>query len=156
VIEQHPVDKDKAFLCQDKSNMGPLGRTQVFSKAEGQFQWDGVSRLTHNDLAGGNRGPDPQTFLEAFCWLEQRLEGDRAWHAADILQMAQEQGYKRDTVYRAKKALGVISKKDFKEEDEPWTWRLPPLPLLAPPSLTPGSTGSTGSSVSTGSTASSE
>jgi DNA repair protein RadA/Sms len=44
--EDHPTDKTKALLLQSKSNAGAIGRTQVFSKAGGQFEWAGVSRIT--------------------------------------------------------------------------------------------------------------
>ena len=154
-IEQHPGDPRKALLFQHKSNVGPLGRTQVFSKAEGRFEWCGVSRITAEDLAGSGRGPDPRTYLSCLLWLEQRLEGGLPWPAADILQAGQAEEYKRDTLHRAKKALGVISKKLPEHADDPWTWHLPPLSVVSPPSPTTVSTLSSVSTVSTGSTASS-
>ena len=36
----------------------------------------------------------------------------------------QEEGFKKDTIRRAKKMLGVVSKK---MSDDFWTWTLPPL-----------------------------
>ena len=79
-IEQYPGDDTRAFMAQTKSNLGPKGRTQVFSKKEGVFAWEGVTRLTAEDLAGSGRGPNHATFLEAVLWLEARLEGRQlAW-----------------------------------------------------------------------------
>ena len=43
-IEQYPGDDTQALMCQTKSNLGPKGRTQIFSKPEGVFAW--VRRLT--------------------------------------------------------------------------------------------------------------
>ena len=154
-IEQHPGDPRQALLFQHKSNVGPLGRTQVFSKEQGRFEWCGVSRITAEDLAGSGRGPDPRTYLSCLLWLEQRLEGGLPWPAADIIKAGQEEEYKRDTLHRAKKALGVMSKKIPGDADEPWTWRLHPLSVLSTLSPTTVSTLSSVSTVSTGSTASS-
>lgn len=129
-VEQHPVDPGKVLLSQDKSNIGVYGRTQLFSKYEGQFLWCGVTRLTVEMYAGNKRGPDPMAFVEAFCWLEQRLEGGLAWASADIEEEMLTDGYKKDTIRKAKKALGVVSK----QTPTGWTWRLEPLSLIPPPS----------------------
>jgi DNA repair protein RadA/Sms len=56
--EDHPIDKTKVLLLQTKSNTGAIGRTQIFSKDKGQFEWAGVSRITKEDLAGPAHGPD--------------------------------------------------------------------------------------------------
>lgn len=129
-VEAHPVDETKVLLAQMKNNLDRLGRTQVFSKDEGIFGWAGVTRMSVETLAGSGRGPDQQVFLEAFCWLEQRLEGGRAWYGVDIEEEMSSEGYKSQLIRRVKKALGVVSKKS---PDGTWTWRLPDLPLLSPP-----------------------
>lgn len=131
-VEQHPTDPGKVLLAQTKSNIGMHGRTQVFTKHEGHFQWCGVSRLSAELMAGSGRGPDPTACLEAVCWLEQRLEGGLAWPSADLEEEMLAEGYKRDTIRKAKKALGVVSK----QTSTGWTWRLDPLPILSPPSPT--------------------
>src|SRR4029450_6271719 len=57
--EDHPIDRTKVLLLQSKSNAGSIGRTMVFSKAAGKFEWDGrVSRITKEDLGGAGHGPD--------------------------------------------------------------------------------------------------
>ena len=55
-VEQHPTDPGKVLLAQSKSNIGPLGHTQVFTKYDGHFEWCGVSRLSAEMLAGSGRG----------------------------------------------------------------------------------------------------
>jgi putative DNA primase/helicase len=69
-VEQHPRDKDKVLLCQSKSNVGPKGRTQVFSKAEGMFLWCGITRLDAELLGGSGRGPDPHAFIGRHAGLK--------------------------------------------------------------------------------------
>jgi hypothetical protein len=140
LVEQHPLDPTKVLMAQTKSNIGPLGRTQVFSKAQGQFEWCGTSRITAEMLAGSGRGPDPCVFLEACLWLEDRLGDGLPRRATDLEDEATEEGLSAATLRRAKKAMGVKSRKD----GDVWYWRLPlppavslPTPLLSLASLEP-------------------
>jgi hypothetical protein len=131
LVEQHPNDPTKVLLAQTKSNIGPLGRTQIFSKAHGQFEWCGTSRLTAEMLAGSGRGPDPCAFLDACLWLEDRLGDGLPKRATDLEDEATEEGLSSSTLRRAKKALGIQSRKD----GDVWYWRLRaplavPLPTL--------------------------
>ena len=130
-MEQHPVDSGKVLLGQSKSNIGPLGRTQVFTKREGQFEWCGVSRLSAELIAGSGRGPDPYAFLEAVCWLEETLAKGIMKRSDTLQSEANEEGIASKTLFRAKKALGVQSLKD----GEVWYWKLPDLPIINPPLL---------------------
>ena len=139
-VEQHPTDPTKALLAQSKSNIGPLGRTLMFTKQDGHFEWCGVSRLSAEMLAGSGRGPDPHAFLEAVCWLEDRLH-DGLPVASDLLRAeADEEGLSFPTLRRAKKALGIRSLK----RGEVWDWQLldmrtipQPTPLVSLASLAP-------------------
>jgi len=139
-VEQHPSDPGMVLLAQSKSNLGPLGRTQLFTKHEGQFEWCGVSRLNAELLAGSGRGPDPYAFLEAVCWLEDRLQDGVPVSSEQLRQEADEEGISFPTLRRAKKALGVRSRK----RAEQWDWHLPgmatiplPRPLVSLASLAP-------------------
>jgi hypothetical protein len=145
LVEQHPTDPTKVLMAQTKSNIGPLGVTQVFSKANGQLEWCGTSRLTAEMLAGSGRGPDPYAFLDAVLWLEKRLEDGLPEAATDIGKDAEdEEGISFATLRRAKKALGVRSIKagTDKHGKAHWDWQLPsmrvpplPTPLLSLASL---------------------
>jgi archaellum biogenesis ATPase FlaH len=73
-VEQHPTNAAKVLLGQSKNNMAGLGRTQLFSKTDGHFEWCGVSRLSAEVIGGSGRGPDPTAFLEAVFWLEEKLK----------------------------------------------------------------------------------
>jgi AAA domain len=128
-VEQHPLDKDKVLLCQQKSNVGTKGRTQVFSKAEGAFQWCGVSRLDAELLGGHGRGPDPHAFIGAACWLEEHMTPGVPMLSKDIEAQMLEEGYSKDMIQRTKRALGIKSTK----AGEGWLWTLPMLsPITAP------------------------
>ena len=124
-VEQHPTNPGKVLLTQSKSNIGPLGRTQVFTKHEGHFQWCGVSRLTAELMAGSGRGPNPHAFLEAVCWLEEALKTP-SHGPATLRNDAEEEGISFASLRRAKKALGIRSIKN----GEKWDWQLPSLTIL--------------------------
>jgi hypothetical protein len=128
-VEQHPTDPTKALMAQSKSNIGPLGRTQVYAKAEGVFRWCRVSRLSAELMAGSGRGPDPHLFLEVVCWLEAHLRPGIPKAAKEIEEALVEEGYRGDTIKRAKKALGIRSI----QLDTGWVWILPDLLILPPP-----------------------
>jgi hypothetical protein len=144
-VAQHPLHPDQALLCHSKSNLGPLGRTLTFTKGEEGFHWQAVSRLDAETLAGGKRGPNPQEFLEATLWLEQRLSGGLPWPAKDILDEGEEEGHSKKLLYKAKTVLGVVSR----QLTTGWTWRLPDIPVILSPS-SPSHTGVSGGTGETG------
>jgi AAA domain len=126
-VEQHPLDKDKVLLCQQKSNVGTKGRTQVFSKAEGAFSWCGVSRLDAELLGGSGRGPEPHAFIGAACWLEAHMTPGVPMASKDIEAQMSEDGYSKDMIQRVKRALGIRSMK----AGPGWVWTLPPLSTIS-------------------------
>jgi hypothetical protein len=128
-VESHPTDSDKALLMQSKSNIGQKGRTQIFSKKEGVFEWCGVSRVDAEVIAGNGRGPDPTAMLEILFWLEKELASGIPQPSQDILTRMEEEGFKPGSVKRAKKALGIISH----HNGQSWNWELPQLPMVPPP-----------------------
>jgi hypothetical protein len=128
-FEQHPTDITKALMCQSKSNIGRLGVTQVFSKDNGHFRWCGVSRISAELLGGSGRGPDPHALLGAMCWLEEHLQVETPTPSKQVEQEMEEAGYGHETVKRARRALGVISRR----VGEAWYLTLPALPLTIPP-----------------------
>src|SRR5262245_10066109 len=89
-VEEHPMDRGKAVLCHVKSNLGPLGRTQVFSKYDGAFAWCGVSRMTSEMIAGSGRGPDPNAFLKVCFWLEEHMEPNIPENSKTFIEVLKE------------------------------------------------------------------
>ena len=128
-VEQCPLDETKVLVAQSKSNIGPLGRTLIFSKAGGQFAWCGRSRLSAEMLAGSGRGPNPHEFLEAVVWLERRLEDGLPVASTLLREEAEEEGISYPTLRRAKKALRIQSHK----REEEWDWQLPSLRVIPQP-----------------------
>lgn len=127
-VEENPLDHTQALMALTKSNIGPKARTQIFSRADGHFQWKGVTRMDAEILAGNGRGPDPRTFLQAFLWLEKRLEGGIPVPATDIIQQGiEELETSEKTLRRAKNALGVV----VKQNSNSWDWRLPSLTIYS-------------------------
>jgi hypothetical protein len=133
--EEHPTDPAKVLLGQSKSNMARRGRTQLFTKDEGVFQWCGVSRISAEMMGGSGRGPDPQASLEALFWLEDKLKDGIPQPSEDLRSAAEEEGIAFRTLRRAKQALQIRSIKRIGEKDQ-WDWQLPSLAILAPPSTT--------------------
>jgi hypothetical protein len=128
-VEAHPSDPGKVLLAQSKSNIGPLGRTQLFTKYDGEFEWCGTSRLSAEMLAGSGRGPDPYAFLEAVCWLEDCLQDGLPVASTVLREEAEEEGIHFPTLRRAKKALGVRSMKT----GEQWDWQLSAMRTIPQP-----------------------
>ena len=125
-VEDHPTKRTCAFLCETKNNLGPHGRTQIFSREKGQFAWAGVTRLTADHIAGGERGPDPHEFIRAMCWLEEQLEGGIPQPSKDLFFQAEELGMSKRSLGRAKLALGVRHKKS----DEGYMWSLQTVDII--------------------------
>lgn len=126
-VETHPLQReDLALVALSKSNIGPSARTQIFSKKEGIFTWAGITRLDVELLAGNGRGPDPHAFLEAFLWLEARLDGGLPVPAADVELQAEEAGFSVKLIRKAKKSLHVVST----QRPTGWEWRLPSLATI--------------------------
>jgi DNA repair protein RadA/Sms len=144
--EQHPTRAGLALLGQSKSNMERLGRTQLFSKDQGTFEWCGVSRISAEVLGGTGRGPDPTAFLEAVFWLEDRLKDGLPQASAALGVEADEDGIAFRTLRRAKQAPQIRSIKRGPDPQgkEVWNWQLLSLPLIAPPATHPGPLGPPG------------
>jgi AAA domain len=123
-VQPHPTHPDtQTILLQSKSNVGVLGRTMIFSRAEGEFSWQGVSRLTEGMLTG--KGPDPWSMLEAFFWLEEQMTPGQPYRSDQLEKDAKEEEISERTLKRAKKLLNIRSVK----QGEEWYWILPALSL---------------------------
>jgi hypothetical protein len=121
-VQQHPAHPEtQSLMIHAKTNIGTLGRTIVFSRERGEFSWKGISRLTEAMMTG--RGPDPHALLEAFFWLEEYMTAGVPYDSTVIEKEALKLDISTNTLKRAKKFLGVASRKD----GEIWRWILPPL-----------------------------
>jgi hypothetical protein len=98
----------------------PVGASQAFRlDRDGGFSWLGECNVNIDELLGGRRKPESQ-FTKARRLIEIELAHGPV-PAADMMQMAEEQGISPKTLNRAKEALGVISIKRGVQ----WYWELP-------------------------------
>jgi hypothetical protein len=136
-VEEHPGDERQSLLVHYKANARGLGRTMLFSKAHGVFEWVRVSRITHRALAGDmSPGPFPHQKLKAALWLETRLKGKGEGVPASVIQQeAEEQhDWSRKVMRAAADCIGVTKTQVTAD----FLWTLPPL------SLTTGTSGGSG------------
>jgi AAA domain len=109
-VQKHPAHPEtKTLMIHDKTNISMHGRTVVFSRERGEFEWVGVSRLTESMLTG--KGPDPHAFLEAFFWLEERMTPGHPYESTRIEKEARERDISDATLKRARKMLGIQARK---------------------------------------------
>jgi hypothetical protein len=109
----------RAFI-QIKNNLTQTGAPQAFGLDDGGvFCWLGNCDATIAEFDGKRKQPDNQ-FTKARKLIENTLVKGPAL-AADIMEMAEEQGISYKTLNRAKKELGVVSEKRGAQ----WYWLLP-------------------------------
>jgi hypothetical protein len=109
----------RAFI-QIKNNLTQTGAPQAFGLDDsGAFCWLGSCDATIAEFDGKRKQPDNQ-FTKARRLIETALAKGPAL-AADIMEMAEEQGISYKTLNRAKKELGVVSEKRGAQ----WYWLLP-------------------------------
>jgi len=114
-----PDDDEIRAIVPIKNNLAPLGAAQAFGFDEGGFAWLDECDATIDEILSGKPKPESQ-FTKARRLIETALaKGPVA--AADMEQMADEQGISYKTFKRAKEALGVISV----QRNRQWYWEIP-------------------------------
>ena len=109
-VQKHPIHQaDQTLMIHSKTNVGMPGRTVIFSRARGEFEWVGVTRLAEWMLSG--RGPDPYAFLEAFFWLEETMTPGFPYPSAEIEEKAKAKDFSPRTLAKARKLIGAEPKK---------------------------------------------
>ena len=86
------------------------------------IRWEGTSTLTADELCRAPAGPSKLDDAEE--WLEDFL-ATGAKLSTEIFERGQEEGYSKNTLYRAKDSLGIETKKLGLEDG--WEWKLPAL-----------------------------
>jgi putative DNA primase/helicase len=81
--------------------------------------------LTANEAMQAATGQSGYAGREARDFLLDRLEGGRQVKADDLFEEAEQNGISKVTLRRAKKKLGVKSRKTLGKFDGAWTWELP-------------------------------
>jgi len=116
-----PVDENVRVIVHNKSNLAPAAASLAFQfDPVCGFTWQGEYDINIDELFNGrSRQPESQ-FAKARRLIETALANGSV-PAADMMQMAEEQGISLKTLNLAKDALGVISIK----RRERWYWELP-------------------------------
>ncbi|MDR3013015.1 MAG: AAA family ATPase, partial [Chitinispirillales bacterium] len=115
------LDDDMRAVVHNKSNLSPAGSPVAFGLDPiSGFVWLGDYDITIDELLNNKQTAPDSQFAKARRLIENALERG-AVPAADMEQLAEEQGISQKTLNRAKSALGVISVK----RGEKWYWELP-------------------------------
>jgi AAA domain/DnaB-like helicase N terminal domain len=119
-----PDDPAQRALVQVKSNIGQLGSSLGYTiEADGTFRWTGETQLTASAILSPEmNGEETGALAEAKSFLLSAL-ADGARPAIDIQTEAQREGIRERTLKRAKKSLGIVSRKSSMSGS--WEWLLP-------------------------------
>lgn len=116
-----PADENTRAVVHNKSNLTLAGASLAFGLDPiGGFTWLGDYDITIDELLGGKKQQPESQFAKARRLIETALANGPV-PAADMEQMAEEQGISPKTLQRVKSALGVISVK----RGVGWYWDLP-------------------------------
>jgi len=124
-VAHHPDDKDRRVLVHFKHNLSKRGESMMYELVEQgldkrpRVEWRGKTGLTIDDLHdSGAKAPNEIDMAVSF--LRQKLS-KADMKAKDITLQAEAYGISERTLDRAKKTVGVISRKHGKV----WFWSLP-------------------------------
>ena len=122
VVEQHPDNEDLRVLAVNKSNLAEKANRLTYSvttadNGAARVQWGKVTNLNAEEILN----PDTSEVGKAKEWLTTELR-DMPLPATTVLDNAEEAGIAKKTLYRAKDALGVESKRDRLRNI--WRWHL--------------------------------
>ncbi len=126
MVKVCPEDENKRYLAHNKSNGLKKGKTLTFTIRNapdedteiGQLVWTGTSDLTAEDLLFMNRKP-VQKKDEAIAFLEEILAKGPV-DSSVVEQNAKKRGLTKATLRRAKKDLGIKSRR----KGTGWIWSL--------------------------------
>ena len=120
-------DSDRRLFLPAKLNLAVMPSGIAYRIVNGRLQWDTAPvTVTADELC--RRLAVPETGVTAFDeaqeWLAHALE-DGPKSAEEVLQDAKDEGVSRATLGRAKRALGVKTRKEGFGKDGSWVWELP-------------------------------
>lgn len=116
LVAQHPNDPDQKIVAHVKHNIAPRGTSWVYELVQEVpdgvpvLKWIGPSDLTIEDLMGGDDDDRKSAVDEAIDFLRDELR-DGPKPVAQIEARGQARGIAKRTIDRARKEIGVKSKK---------------------------------------------
>jgi putative DNA primase/helicase len=128
LIAKDPDNENKRILAGIKSNLAPLplSLTYAIEDYDGtpKIAWGSTSTHTADSLLSLPLTPEEKTAIDEAKDFILDILVDRPVLANDVIREAKKTGIAEKTLQRAKKVLGVVSKKgQFKEG---WKWSLAP------------------------------
>jgi len=124
-VGEMPDMEHRRAVVHIKSSLGVKGKTILFDldPASG-FEWAGTCTLTEEDIFNYSKSMGQKPLVRDECaeWL-RKLLSNSPMYESEIRNAAKEKGFAKITVYRAKKELGVICKKE-KGKNGKWVWEL--------------------------------
>ena len=115
-------DGDRRLFLQIKNNLGRANGL-AFAVNDGRCVWESGDVLIAADEIGIDQETTPRE--EAVEWLRGTLSGLPV-ESKSILKSAKQDGIAERTLYRAKRELGVISRR----EGQGWVWELPSVDTI--------------------------
>lgn len=127
LVGKHPRQVQTSVLAMTKSNLAPLAPSLAYSMERhgngSRIRWGGEVDVTADDLTAPSRGKPRRE--SAAQWLREALAGGPVAQA-DVEKRAVGAGISLGTLKRAKKELGVVSRKEKSFGDGgKWLWSLP-------------------------------
>jgi len=121
VNKENPSER---YLVQVKSNLAPTGSAIVFEVAESGVNFLDEVEMTADDAFSSlspRMGRPNDTLQAAEALLKDILSGEKKMLATDCEARLEAKGFKKSTIKKAKKRVGVVSHK----EGFFWYWSLP-------------------------------
>lgn len=132
LVSKHPDDDERRVLAPVKNNLARMPPALTFALASdapeqpGRIVWEGESDISADALLASQVAESDRSTLDEACeFLVDRLANGRV-KAGDVHSSAREAGISPRTLERAKKRLGVRSRKEGGVGDDGhWAWELP-------------------------------
>jgi len=123
-VTQSPGDEDERIMAPIKANVDLRRTAMSFRIEEGRVAWGRTDlNITADEMDAEHRGEKRDQFDEALQFLRAVL-ADGARPAADVIAQGEQAGIGAATLRRAKKSLGIVSRKHGAGEHA-WCWMLP-------------------------------
>jgi archaellum biogenesis ATPase FlaH len=117
----------RRLLIAAKHNILKAPTTLAFEIKDGGVVFEeGAVNITADDVLAPRSSIEAPERDRAVDWLKQLLSGGQSMSSNEIFKLAEEEGFKEDTLKRARKVLSVKCYPDFDEEgNKLWFWKLP-------------------------------
>ena len=120
-------DSDLKFLSQEKTNVGAIAETILFSIDDLGIHAKGTSKLHADDYAMQRHlkaGKAPDIINEVKDYIVSNMP-DRKRKSSEMLTLLSANGFSETTVKRAKQELGIKSVREGYGNTGSWVWILP-------------------------------